>query len=124
MASNDLERNAMRILLGKGEEGFLQSELWRELNTNSRIGSRLTIKLEKKGLIERKRELHNGRWTYRVFSKIRPITVDLIMDVPCASCLEISKCGFGGAVSPESCEKLDLWLQSIVNKQNREFKNA
>ncbi len=112
---SELERRAVQIIVRRGDVGILQSELWRKLNTSSRIGSRLAIKLEREGAIERKRELHNGRWTYRIFTKIRPVTVDSIMDIPCTSCPDISKCGFGGAISPERCQKLDLWLQSIAN---------
>jgi len=121
--SNKLEHRALKIILSKGEKGLLQSELWRELNTNSRIGSRLSIKLEKKGFIQRKRELHNGRWTYRILTKIRPVTVDLIIDIPCTSCPEIPKCGFGGELNPESCQKLSLWLLSIANNQQLRAKD-
>lgn len=121
--SNGLEHRALKIILSKGEKGLLQSEFWKELNTNSRIGSRLAIKLEKKGLVQRKRELHNGRWTYRILTKIRPVTVNSIIDVPCTSCPEISKCGFGGELSPERCKKLSLWLLSIANKQRSRAKN-
>jgi len=120
---NEFEQHALKIILSKGDEGLLQSELWRELNTNSRIGSRLAIKIEEKGLIQRKRELHNGRWTYRIFAKIRRVTVDSIVDVPCTSCPEISKCGFGGEINPESCQKLSLWLLSIADKQQSRAKD-
>ena len=44
---NDLEQKALQIITNKGEEGVLQSELWRELGASSREGSRVGIKLEK-----------------------------------------------------------------------------
>ena len=47
----ELEHRAFQLIITSGEEGLLQSELWRTLNATSREGSRISIKLEKKGLI-------------------------------------------------------------------------
>lgn len=50
---NDLEQKALQLIMNSGEEGLLQSELWRKMEASSREGSRISIKLEKKGLIYR-----------------------------------------------------------------------
>ena len=110
---DELERKFLEKIIEYGTKGILQRNLWRELRSNSREGSRIALKLERKGLIERKRELSEGRWTYRLFSKKRPVNVDSIMDIPCVACPEISKCGMGSVVSPETCKALNQWLYAL-----------
>ena len=53
---NDLEQKALHYVVGTGYQGVLQSDLWRELGASSREGSRVSIKLEEKGLIRREKE--------------------------------------------------------------------
>ena len=55
-----------------GEKGIIQSEVWKSLNLHSRDGSRLAIRLEKKGLISRKKILENGRWTFNLSNTSLP----------------------------------------------------
>ena len=110
---NELEHKALGIIMNTGSEGVLQSELWRKMKASSREGSRISIKLESKGLIYRERELHNGRWTYRLYSKRKPVTVDSIIACPCLTCPENSRCGVGGIVSPVTCDKLTDWILGI-----------
>ncbi|HDO41826.1 transcriptional regulator [Candidatus Bathyarchaeota archaeon] len=107
---NDLEQKALNIIMSRGEKGILQSDLWREMNASSREGSRISIRLESKGLIYREPELSRGRWTYRLYSKRQPISIDSIIDCPCLSCEEISRCGAGSNISPNDCEKLTRWI--------------
>lgn len=106
----DLESKAIKVILEKGDEGILQCDLWKELDASSREGSRISIKLEKKNLIRRERELRKGRWTYRVFIKRRPIDIESAINIPCISCGEISRCESGTEVSPITCKQLDQWL--------------
>lgn len=113
----EMEKKSIQIILSKGDEGILQSELWKELNASSREGSRLALDLENKKRIRRQRELSNGRWTYRVFVNIRQIEIDSIIDVPCVSCTEISKCEPGGKVTPNTCFKLTQWLLSSFSNE-------
>lgn len=113
---NDLEQRALDIIIKSGEKGILQSDLWREINATSREGSRISIRLENKGLIYREPELSKGRWTYRLFSKRQPISIDSILDCPCISCEEISRCGAGGRFSPNDCEKLTHWILEADSK--------
>ena len=110
---NDLEYRALQLISSKGTDGILQSDLWRELNASSREGSRISLKLENKFLIRREKELHNGRWTYRVYIKRRPIEIDSIANIPCVSCVDIDKCESGSEISPSGCKQLDNWLGII-----------
>jgi len=115
---NDLEYKAFQYILNNGEQGVLQSELWRILGASSREGSRIALKLENKGLIRREKELFDGRWTYRLYPKRQPATVDSIIDCPCLGCSESVKCGSWAPVSPNDCERLTEWLMGLVIKQS------
>lgn len=110
---NELEHDAFEIIISTGSEGVLQSELWRKMHASSREGSRISIKLENKGLIYRERELHNGRWTYRLYSKRKPVTIDSIIKCPCLTCAENSRCDGGGSISSIGCDRLTNWILDI-----------
>jgi len=114
---NELEHKALQIIMNTGSKGVLQSELWRKMNASSREGSRISIKLESKGLIYRERELHNGRWTYRLYSKKKPVKIDSIITCPCLTCPESSRCEIGGNISPTTCEKLTQWILEVSQKE-------
>jgi hypothetical protein len=114
--NNDLERKALQLIIEVGEEGILQSEMWKTLGVTSREGSRLALKFEEKGAVERKRVLHEGRWTYKLFSLSKPVTIDSIKDCPCIICEELDKCFSGGQLSPLQCLNLTVWIDP-----NRDF---
>ena len=110
---NDLEQKALHFVVNTGHDGVLQSELWRELGASSREGSRVAIKLEEKGLIRREKELQGGRWTYRLFPKRMPPSIESIADCPCLLCKDNARCDPTTAISPKSCEKLTEWIASL-----------
>ena len=114
---DDLEHRALQVVMNKGTEGILQCDLWRELDASGRDGSRISLKLENKNLIKREKELFEGRWTYRLFAKKRPIEIDTILDIPCVSCPNISKCEAGSEVSPNLCAEMTRCLQSISRER-------
>jgi hypothetical protein len=107
---NDLEAKALQLIIDAGEEGILQSEMWKSLDATSREGSRLALKFEEKGVIERRKVLHDGRWTYKLFSLAKMVTIDSIKDSPCISCESIDKCFTGGQIDPVHCRMLTLWM--------------
>ena len=107
---NNLEQRAQKIILESGDEGIMQSELWKKLGVSSREGSRLALKFEEKGTIERRKILHEGRWSYKLYSKKEYVTMDTINGCPCMICLEIEKCFEGGLKDPLSCLELSIWI--------------
>jgi len=107
---NDLEQKALHFVVNTGYQGVLQSELWRELGASSREGSRVAIKLEEKSLIRREKELEGGRWTYRLFPKRMPASIETIVDCPCLMCQDNARCDPTTTISPKSCEKLTGWI--------------
>ena len=112
----ELESRALQMIFEKGEEGILQSELWKMLGFSSREGSRLALKFERRGLIERRRVLHKGRWTYRLISMRKNVSLKLIADCPCLLCVEMEKCSEGGHISPISCNRLTNWILLLVKR--------
>lgn len=109
------EQDVLRIVMDKGNDGILQSELWREMKADSREGSRAILRLERKRLIERKRELHSGRWTYRVFARRKYSSINSIIDVPCSFCDIESKCAPAATVNPSTCQRLNQWIVLSVS---------
>jgi hypothetical protein len=114
---NDLEHKALQFVMNTGREGVLQSDLWRQLGASSREGSRISIKLEIKSLIRREKELRDGRWTYRLFPKRMPASIDSIVNCPCLMCPDDPRCDPSGAISPQNCERLTEWLLTIAQAE-------
>jgi hypothetical protein len=110
---NDLEQRALQFIMNTGFNGVLQSDLWRELGGTSREGSRISLKLEDKGLIRREKELREGRWTYRIFPKRLPASIDSIADCPCLLCQEDPRCDPSSTTSPQNCDRLTDWLLAV-----------
>jgi hypothetical protein len=115
---NDLDQKALQFVMNTGFKGVLQSELWRELGASSREGSRISIKLENKGLIRREKELRDGRWTYRLFPKRLPASINTIVNCPCLMCQDNSRCDPSSTISPQACERLTEWLLFIAKEDS------
>jgi hypothetical protein len=107
---NDLEQKALQFVTNVGYEGVLQSELWRQLGASSREGSRIALKLENRGLINRQKELREGRWTFRLYPKRLPASINSISDCPCLMCPDNPRCSTTGVITPQNCDKLTDWL--------------
>jgi hypothetical protein len=110
---NDLEQKALHSVINTGYKGILQSALWRDLGASSREGSRVAIKLEEKGLIRREKELEGGRWTYRLYPKRLPASIESIVDCPCLLCQDNARCDPTTAISPKNCGKLTDWILNL-----------
>ena len=115
---DDLEQTALQIVTDSGKDGIIQSDLWRKLDASSREGSRVSLKLESKGLIRRAKELSEGRWTYRLYPKRQTVSLDSVMTQPCLLCVLVPKCELGGSISPITCELLRNWLLELASKES------
>ena len=114
--NNKAEQKALKLIFDAGEEGLLQSELWKLLDVSSREGSRMAKKFEEKGRVLREKVLNNGRWTYKQFSKKELVTLDSIEGCPCLICDEVEKCFGGGTVTPATCLKLTAWIDPRIEQ--------
>ncbi|MEM4678662.1 MAG: Lrp/AsnC family transcriptional regulator [Acidilobaceae archaeon] len=106
-------------LIRENNGSIFQSELWKKLNLDSREGSRLVLRLLRKGLIRREEVMVNGRRTYRLFiveeSKKKTLTVkvklDNVLKIPCFTCFLLEECGHSELSNPLTCQLLNSWLQ-------------
>jgi len=114
--NNSIEQATIRVLAEKGEEGILQPELWRKLRVESKQGLRVLQKMEKRCFIRREKELHDGRWVYRIYPKRLPQQITSIVDCPCFMCEESSRCDETCVTSPISCKKLTEWLMNLAGQ--------
>ncbi len=130
MSLTPLEQRAYEIIKSRGKQGVFQNELWKMLGVDSREGSRIALKLLKKGLIQREPVIHGGRKTYKLFvieQKPAPtiaISIESVIDIPCFSCTELSKCGSGGYFNPFDCPKLTRWILENIKKITRSGGNG
>ncbi len=106
----DLTSKVYKLVVEHGSDGVLQSELWKELTLTSRDGSRLAIRLERRGMIRREKILDEGRWTYKLTPLKMPVKIRSIEQAPCITCPYESKCSLSGVVSPLSCPWINEWV--------------
>jgi hypothetical protein len=106
----DLTSKVYKLVVEHAADGVLQSELWKELVLTSRDGSRLAIRLERRGMIRREKVLDGGRWTYKLTPLRMPVQIRSIEQVPCITCPYESKCSLTGVVSPLSCPWISEWV--------------
>lgn len=106
----DLTSRVYKLVVERGRDGVLQSEIWKELGLTSRDGSRLAIRLERRGLIGRVKVLEEGRWTYKLTPLRFPTDMTSIEKAPCIVCQYESKCSVDGEVSPYVCPWIGPWV--------------
>ena len=118
----DMERLTARvcdILAEKESDGMFQSELWKKLKLTSRDGSRLALKLERMGTINREKILEKGRWTYKLILKKTPISTQSIENSPCLVCPVEQKCSLEGEISPRNCQLIEDWVIAETKKSSK-----
>jgi len=123
---SELEKKALK-LIEESSDGILQSDLWKMMNLDSREGSRLVLRLVKKGLVKREQVIVNGRRTYRLTlakTTSEPVSVKIdissILDIPCTTCPFINDCGPRNFHDPRLCPLLDRWLRAKIRARVQE----
>ena len=108
-----LTNKVCEILAENADSGMLQSDLWKRLKLSVRDGSRLSLRLERRGMITREKILQNGRWTYRLIIEQMPISLESIQNAPCLTCPVEQKCNVDNVYpepSPRHCELIQEWV--------------
>ena len=108
-----LTNRVCEIVASYGDNGMLQNELWKKLKLSIRDGSRLSLRLERRGMITREKILQNGRWTYKLIIEQVPISLDSIQNAPCLTCPVEQKCNVDNIYpepSPKHCELIEEWV--------------
>lgn len=106
----DLTSRVYKLVVERGKDGVLQSEIWKELGLTSRDGSRLAIRLEKRGMIKRVKVLDDGRWTYKLTPLRLPANISSMESAPCIVCPVEGKCSTTTEVNPYTCPLIGPWV--------------
>jgi predicted DNA-binding transcriptional regulator len=106
----DLTSRVYKLVVERGKDGVLQSEIWKELGLTSRDGSRLAIRLEKRGMIKRVKVLDDGRWTYKLTPLRLPANISSMESAPCIVCPVESKCSVTTEINPLTCPLIGPWV--------------
>ena len=122
MDMDKLTNKVCEIIADYEDKGILQSDLWKKLKLNSRDGSRLALRLERRGLITREKILQKGRWTYKLIIEQAPIKLESLIDSPCLTCPVEQKCDFENAYpepSPLHCQLIEDWVAVDFSKKKK-----
>ena len=122
MDMDKLTNKVCEIIADFEDNGVLQSDLWKKLKLNSRDGSRLALRLERRGLISREKILQKGRWTYKLLIEQAPIKLESLIDSPCLTCPVEQKCDFENAYpepSPLHCQLIEDWVAVDLSKKKK-----
>ena len=104
------------------DNGMLQSDLWKKLKLSSRDGSRLALRLERRGLISREKILQKGRWTYKLIIEQTPISLESLQESPCLTCPVEQKCDVANTYpepSPLYCQLIEDWVITEFSKKKK-----
>lgn len=110
-STEELAQKADRVLafLKKYPDGYLQSELWKELELDSRTCSRILKNLEEAGDVSRE-ACKGGTFLVKWIKKEKRVDPMLLMAgeaiLPCVACTE--ECDV------PSCKMLEDWIYELV----------
>ena len=106
------------ILLRCESEGMLQADLYKKLKLSARNGARLSLKLERMGMVNRIKLLADERWTYKLVLKKTPVSTVSLENAPCLICPVEQKCSVDGDISPRTCELIEEWVISDLKRRS------
>ena len=121
----DLDRitnKVCEIVAEYEDTGMLQSDLWKKLKLSSRDGSRLALRLERRGLISREKILQKDRWTYKLIIEQTPISLESLQNSPCLTCPVEQKCDIENVhpePSPLYCQLIEDWVITEFTKKKK-----
>ena len=109
----DMERlihKVCDILLQSESDGMFQSDLYKKLKLGARNGARLSLKLERMGIVTRIKLVEKERWTYKLILKKTPVSTASLEDAPCLICPKEQLCTLDGEISPRTCSYIEDWV--------------
>ena len=122
MDMDKITNKVCEIVAEYEDKGMLQSDLWKKLKLSNRDGSRLALRLERRGLISREKILQNDRWTYKLIIEQTPISLQSLQDSPCLTCPVEQKCDTANTFpepSPLHCQLIEDWVIAEFSKKKK-----
>jgi hypothetical protein len=114
-----LTNKVCEMLLEWQSDGMLQAPLWKKLKISNRDGSRLALRMERRGIVAREKLLEKGRWTYKIILKKTPVTTESIENAPCLNCPVEHMCTTDGEISPMKCALIEEWVMVDMRRSKR-----
>ncbi|WP_338601695.1 winged helix-turn-helix domain-containing protein [Sulfolobus tengchongensis] len=115
-STNNYEAIVHKKIKEMGEKGISQQELAKSVGLPIREISGIIKKLVEKKLVIKKAVKENGKNIVKLFAVDNTyniniyVNLDSLEDIPCLSCKNLTKCGNGIHVSPQTCGKLSSWI--------------
>ena len=122
MDMDKITNKVCEIVADYEDKGMLQSDLWKKLKLSNRDGSRLALRLERRGLISREKILQKDRWTYKLIIEQTPISLQSLQDSPCLTCPVEQKCDTANTFpepSPLHCQLIEDWVIAEFSKKRK-----
>lgn len=118
-----IEKKAYEIISSRSREGGItQTELWRHLGIDSKEGSKIVLRLLRRGLIVRRETESNGRKTYILTLPGHLLTredlhilvnIDDIEEIPCFTCSMLSVCASSIDNMWAGCQRLREFISRL-----------
>ena len=122
MDMDRITNKVCEIVSAHEDKGMLQSDLWKKLKLSNRDGSRLALRLERRGLISREKILQKDRWTYKLIIEQTPISLESLQNSPCLTCPVEQKCDVSNVYpepSPLNCQLIEDWIVAEFSKKRK-----
>jgi len=122
MDMDRITNKVCEIVAAYEDKGMLQSDLWKKLKLSNRDGSRLALRLERRGLISREKILQKDRWTYKLIIEQTPISLESLQNSPCLTCPVEQKCDVENVYpepSPLHCQLIEDWVIAEYSKKKK-----
>lgn len=101
-----------------GDKGVVLKDLIKELGLDSRTANLALRKLMSKKVIRKNSVKENGRTVVKYFINEEPtlitVNLDSVMEIPCFTCKNLTKCGNGGVISPTTCTYLSKYILANI----------
>ena len=104
------------LLVRCESDGMFQSDLYKKLKLSARNGARLSLKLERMGMVTRVKLLEKQRWTYKLILKKTPVSTASLEDAPCLVCPVEQRCSLDGEISPRTCVYIEDWVLAELKR--------
>ncbi|MEZ0290667.1 MAG: hypothetical protein ABWJ42_06225 [Sulfolobales archaeon] len=121
-----LERKAFDIISSKSSSGGItQTELWKLLGIDSKEGSRVVLKLLRRGLIIRKETEFNGKRAYVLLLPghgasrellTNQVNMSSVRSIPCFTCSMLYQCIDSIDTQWRRCDRLDRFIKEMLGK--------
>ncbi len=118
-----LEKKAFDIISSKTREGGVtQVELWKLLGIDSKEGSKIILRLLRRGLVVRKEIEYNGKKAYiltlpgHLISKedlSLEVNIDSVINIPCFKCPMLSICAVSTDNLWNKCDRIRNYIMNL-----------